>query len=252
MDDCAIVAAQRIGLRRFYAALVGAPDTRVEHGDGWQALVTPAAKAAPFFNAVVYDDGAAIAAALPTLDALYVEAGVMAWTVWVHHDDPETAAACERAGHELANSPALMGGALAELDLERRHAYALDHDPDWRTIGRLNGLGYGAHPEWMGSVIADIDEPALVRVVALVDGEPRACAAGLLHEDTCYVGLVATDPAARRRGLAGECTAAVLRAARAAGATTTTLDATTLGEPVYERMGYRTVGRTAQWERRRD
>jgi hypothetical protein len=43
----------------------------------------------------------------------------------------------------------------------------------------------------------------------------------------------------------------VLRQALEAGARTTSLEASALGEPVYVRMGYRTIGRMTMWERRR-
>ena len=118
MDDGAILAAQRVGQRRFYETMVGAPDTWIHHADGLMALVTPQVHNASFFNAVLYDDGPAVAAALPKLDALYTGAGVKAWTVWVHHDDPETATACERAGHLLSATPAVMGAELADMDLD--------------------------------------------------------------------------------------------------------------------------------------
>jgi ribosomal protein S18 acetylase RimI-like enzyme len=250
MDDAAILAAQRAGQRRFYETMIGAPDTWIERGDGFMALVTPQVIHASFFNAVLYDDAAALVAALPRLDAMYTGAGVKAWTVWVHHDDPGTARACERAGHVLDATPAVMGADLADLDLEPRHDHPLDLDPDWLTLGSLNGIAYGGHPG-MGSVVADMRTDNHVRAVALVDGEPKACAVGHLHEGSCYVAFVATDPQLRRRGLAAHCTAAVLRGAREAGATTTTLDSSKLGQPVYERMGYRSVGRLAMWERRR-
>ncbi len=250
MDDAAILAAQRVGQRRFYETMVGAPDTWVHHADGLMALVTPQVFHASFFNAVLYDDGPAVAAALPKLDAMYTGAGIKAWTVWVHHDDAETAKACERAGHVLDATPAVMGAELADLDLEPRHDYPIDDDPDWLTLGRLNGIAYGGPPT-MGTIVADMKTTDHVRAVALVDGEPRACAVGHIHAGSCYVAFVATDPKMRRRGLAAHCTAAVLRAARDAGATTTTLDASRLGEPVYERMGYRSVARLQMWERRR-
>jgi ribosomal protein S18 acetylase RimI-like enzyme len=250
MDDAAIIAAQRAGQWRFTETMVGAPKTHLHHGDGLVALVTPDVFYASFFNGVVYDDGPAVVAALGQLDAMYVEAGVKAWAIWVHHDDPDTAAACEAAGHMLDATPALMGADIADLDLTSPSDAALDHDPDWLTMGNLNALAY-AGPSGMGQVVADMTTESYVRVVATVDGMPRACAAGLLHDGNCEVVFVATDPIARRQGLARHCTAAVLRAAADAGATTTTLEASALGEPVYTRMGYRSVGRLQMWERRR-
>src|SRR5262249_4102664 len=106
MDDAAIVALQRKCQRRYYASLVGTPQTRLHQGAGGvQALITPGAPGVSFLNGVVYDDGVALVAALDELDAMYVEAGVKAWTVWAHHDDSEVGPACEARGHKLDGTP---------------------------------------------------------------------------------------------------------------------------------------------------
>jgi hypothetical protein len=42
-----------------------------------------------------------------------------------------------------------------------------------------------------------------------------------------------------------------LREARERGCTTTCLEATARGEPVYARLGYRPLGRLGMWELRR-
>jgi hypothetical protein len=41
-----------------------------------------------------------------------------------------------------------------------------------------------------------------------------------------------------------------LRDSLARGCTTTTLESTSLGRPVYERIGYRSLGTLQMWERR--
>ena len=62
--------------------------------------------------------------------------------------------------------------------------------------------------------------------------------------------LVATDPAARGQGLCGELMRTALRDAREAGAMTTSLEGSAMGEPVYAALGYETLGRLALYERR--
>jgi ribosomal protein S18 acetylase RimI-like enzyme len=252
MDDAGFVAVQRVCQRRYYASLVGTPQTRLHHGDGGvQALVTPGARYVSFLNGVLYDDAAALLAATGELDAMYVEAGVKAWTVWVHHDDDETGLALEARGHRLDGTPALMVGEIAALDLELRREVELDTVTDWVTLGDLNGVAYGGQRGVMGPLMAGVDGTDYVTAIARRDGAPLACAAGQITDGNCEILFVATDPAARRQGLAGECMVSVLRQAMDAGATTTTLEASALGEPVYLRMGYRTIGRMGTWERRR-
>jgi GNAT superfamily N-acetyltransferase len=62
--------------------------------------------------------------------------------------------------------------------------------------------------------------------------------------------LVAVVPQARGRGLAAELMRRALAQARSAGALTTSLESTALGEPVYRSLGYRALGRFGMWERR--
>ena len=87
--------------------------------------------------------------------------------------------------------------------------------------------------------------------MARAGGRPAAALSLALHDGDAYVWLVATAPEARGRGLASELLRRALRAARdEAGATTTTLEATAMGEGVYRRLGYRDLGRLGMWEHR--
>jgi ribosomal protein S18 acetylase RimI-like enzyme len=74
--------------------------------------------------------------------------------------------------------------------------------------------------------------------------------ATIQHGGDCGVYLVATAPAAQRRGLAGALMLHALADAREAGCATTTLQATRAGTPVYARLGYRDLGAIEMWERR--
>jgi len=86
--------------------------------------------------------------------------------------------------------------------------------------------------------------------VARRDDQMLACAAALVHDGNAEVVFVATLPDARRQGLAAECMRTVLRAAAMDGCTTSTLEATAAGEPVYAAMGYRSYGRYRMMEAR--
>ncbi len=252
VDDAGYVTVQRAAQRRYYASLVGTPQTRLHRADGGvQALITPGAPGVSFHNGVVYEDGPALVAALDELDALYVDAGVKAWTVWVHHDDEATGPQLQARGHKLDGTPAVMVAEIARLHLEPRRDVELRIEPDWVTIGDLNGVAYGGPRGVMGALLLGVDATDYKTAIAFRDGVPLACAAGQLTGGNCEILFVATDPGARRQGLAGECMVSVLRQALDAGAQTTTLEATALGEPVYVRMGYRTIGRMTLWERRR-
>jgi GNAT superfamily N-acetyltransferase len=93
--------------------------------------------------------------------------------------------------------------------------------------------------------------PGVFRLYATrEEGRAVAVLATIHHQGDCGVYLVATEPAAQRRGLSGALMLHALVDAREAGCETTTLQATRAGAPVYARLGYRDNGAIEMWERR--
>jgi predicted GNAT family acetyltransferase len=86
--------------------------------------------------------------------------------------------------------------------------------------------------------------------VGSVAGEPVTCLIATEIDGNCEIDGVATPPEARGSGLSGQLLAHALVDAAERGCATTTLVATTLGRPVYERLGYRRLGTLQMWERR--
>ena len=255
VDDAGVVArwhsSHRGFLRLFDGASPGA--TVVDRDDGILALRCPVRPERSLVNSAVYEDPAALEAALPELAAWYDGAGVQAWTVWVHAGDEVGAATCARAGHVLDATPQLMWAPLDAMDpgAAPPPGVALDSAPDWKTVGDVNDAAHGLPRDHLSITLHGADPGACLRTAALVGGEPVACAVVNRVGDDAHVLLVATLPAFRGRGLAAACIRAGLARARAAGATSTTLEATAAGRPVYERMGYRGLGALGMWERRR-
>lgn len=66
----------------------------------------------------------------------------------------------------------------------------------------------------------------------------------------CGVTLVGTAPGARGHGHASQLIQFALADARERGCLTTTLQATRMGEAIYERLGYRAFGAMELWEMR--
>jgi GNAT superfamily N-acetyltransferase len=252
MVEAEVLRRWRAGHRAFHRWFDGAsPGARVlEREDGIMYLVCPARPERSLVNAVLYERAAALPAALPELAREYDDARVRAWTVWVHPGDRAAAAACEGAGHVLDATPELMWAPLDALDLATE-GVDIDEDPGWATIGDLNDAAYGLPPDHLAITLHDARPTDDVRAVARIDGRPVASAAAVLTEANAEVVLVATLAHARGRGLATACIRSCLDRAQAAGATTTTLEATKLGRPVYERLGYRPLGPLQMWERRR-
>jgi GNAT superfamily N-acetyltransferase len=87
--------------------------------------------------------------------------------------------------------------------------------------------------------------------MARAGGVP-ACTLLTYEEDgECGIYLVATLPEARGGGLASALMAHALLEARERGCTTSSLQATARGRPVYKRLGYEEIGTMDMWERRR-
>lgn len=242
-------ATHRAAYRLFASGSAGGTVAQLD--GGVQAAITPALPERSLFNAVLYDEPAPLLAALGELDRRYEQAGVRAWTVWTRPGDTETAEALRAAGHAFDGEPMLMGATLDELDLEPRGGLTLGEPGDWTALARCNDDAYGLAPGTFGLALSGIGDPAARAYVALDAGEPVAACGTVQHDGDAGVLFVATVPAAQRRGLASELMRHALREARAAGAWTTTLEASAAGEPVYARMGYRALARLGMWERRR-
>jgi GNAT superfamily N-acetyltransferase len=78
------------------------------------------------------------------------------------------------------------------------------------------------------------------------EGELVAIAGCLSYGTFCWLGLVGTHPATRGQGLATRISEHMVEWSRARGCATIALDASDLGQPVYERLGFQTVGFTAE------
>jgi ribosomal protein S18 acetylase RimI-like enzyme len=249
-SDDELRARHRTSLRHFYRVLSHGSDTaRVVELDGVVACVTPVVPERSFPNAVVYDHAGALGAALPALTRLYEDAGVRAWTVWVPEADTAAARVLEDAGHVLDANPMEMGAALDELDLEPRRELDLEPTPDAAMVGALNDAAYGLE-DCFALAFARLPAGEAHLYVAREDGEAVASMGAMDLGGDCEIAMAATLPAARGRGLCGELMRLALREARERGCETTTLEATKAGEPIYSRIGYRSLGALQMWERR--
>jgi GNAT superfamily N-acetyltransferase len=92
-----------------------------------------------------------------------------------------------------------------------------------------------------------LDPDRLVNVLATLDGEPVACGSLWITGETAGVYNIAVLDRARERGVGYAVTSALLDEARARGCTESVLQATRLGRPVYERLGYVEVCRVPQY-----
>lgn len=253
MDDAELARRQLASQRAGMAALAEhSPGGFVaELAGGVSACVSPARPDRSVVNSVVYEEAGPLIEAIPALAVTYEDAGVSAWTVWVRPGHEEVAAALKHAGHLLDATPRLMAAPLAEMDLDPRAELDLDPDPSVLDLAHLNDAAYGIPAE--GSFDTVLREPVdqgWHKYIARSDGRPAAGLFTRIHDADCWIGLVATVPEARGRGLASELLRRALREAREAGASTTSLESTKLGRGVYAGIGYRDIDEIQMWERR--
>ena len=200
---------------------------RTVERDGYIATITPATPDRSLVNDVVYWDPAAL--------------GQQVGGIAIGVRDPD------RPGTDA--DPEAMIVELGEIQRPPEPpGFSRDVDP--LTVVRINDAAYGL-PDSFQIALADMElRDGLYVYGAGEDGRVSSCLFAFDHEDDCSVWLVATLPHARGRGLAAALMAHALADAAERGRTTSTLQATDLGRPVYERLGYRSLGEIELWESR--
>ena len=173
------------------------------------------------------------------------------WAWWVGPDsDPGTAEALlDNGAEELGQLP------IMAVDLR---AFAELPAPGELTIRRVTTPAeireyVEACAEPLG-IPADAVEDVVKREIAYAPGEGRlirlaatvgdrvvGTTAVLLGAEVAGIYWVATEAAYRQRGIATALTTETLRLAREAGLSIATLQASSMGEPVYRRIGFETV-----------
>jgi GNAT superfamily N-acetyltransferase len=228
-------------------------ESRVHERDGVVAQVSPAVRDASLFNSVTYRDADALAAAMPELYSVYDEAGVRAWTVWVHESDAAASTLLGDAGHVRDASPEGMGCALDDLippggmrELDYTSTPAVE---DLQVV-LAEGYGFPLAVSERASTAVPSGTDTIVGV-ANFDGRAACTVQVTVAGQDAGVYAVATIPQARGRGLARCLQYALLQRTREMGARTTTLQASALGRPVYAALGYESFGPMHMWERRK-
>jgi ribosomal protein S18 acetylase RimI-like enzyme len=237
---------------RQWLRMVGraSPGARVVERDGVTAAVVPAAPERAVVNSVVYDDSVGLAAAYDEVAAAYAEIGAV-WTVWVPSTDEGARAALHRVGHALDAAPAVM--AVDLRNIERPPPGALEDwtaNGDVRQVGPLNDRAYTFGTDSFTRALASLPPDGLRVYVARLDGRPAGCMTVVDHDRNADIEMVAVAPEARGHGIAGNLLGHALADAAERGLETSTLVATKLGRPVYDRLGYRQFGTLQMWERR--
>ena len=143
-----------------------------------------------------------------------------------------------------------MGAALTDLRIDLTTANP-SPNADLRVVGHVNDLAYGNVDSRLERTLSTLEEGTLRGYKADLNGAPAAVALALHHGGDCGVSFVATIPKARRQGLATQVMRSALADAQRFELGTITLQATELGERLYQQLGLRRLCPMELWERRR-
>jgi GNAT superfamily N-acetyltransferase len=249
MDEASLARRLWDGFARLQTLLGGhAGPGAVLERDGLVASLVPSAPESPTLNAAVAIEPDAGPVHLEELADRYATANVRRWGIWVDGGAKSAAKAFSSAGMVVTTASPGMGARIDELawdDTNQAPQYT-----DLATVGRINDLAYGNYDGRLERTLQPLPNGILHAYRADLDGKPAAVAIALHHGEDCGVSFVATIPQARRRGLATKVMRQALTEAQQQGCTTSTLQATDLGERLYERLGYRRLCVMQLWERR--
>jgi GNAT superfamily N-acetyltransferase len=249
MDDSTLRERLWQGFARLQTLLGGeAAGGVVVEEHGVVASFVPAAPDSPTLNAaiVVADE-----LDLELLDAMrmrWEQLGVRRWGIWTDGAKYRVTDTLRTARMRVTSS---SPGMSAEIELLSLNGRAPARATDLATVGHVNDLAYGNPDARLERTLSPLPPGLLRAYAAELQGHAASVALALHHEQDCGISFVATAPHARRQGLASDVMQRVALDAREAGLTSTTLQATNLGERLYLALGYRKVSDMQLWERRR-
>ncbi len=183
------------------------------------------------------------------------------YTVWVREIDgvdDDLAKAAEHAGLlAVLDEPQMicttrLGPSLLPDGVELRWVTTA---AEMHQFAAVNGQAYATYGMPEATVAEMLLDPVAFTaegvhsVLAYRDGEPVASAQLVMSGEVGGVYWVATVDSARRIGLGEAVTRAVTDRGFDLGASSIGLQASPMGEPIYQRLGYQTIYRYTGWVR---
>jgi hypothetical protein len=174
--------------------------------------------------------------------------------------DDDLRAACVAAGLEPFGEPVPQMLVLAPLPghdpVDGVSIHWVDDVAGLSDFVAVNAEAYATYgmpaevlPELFDEAMAVVDDPAAHVVVARREGVAVATAMLFESDGVASLQWVGTVPAARASGLGALVTTATTNLAFARGASSCTLQASPMGEPVYRKLGYETIYRYSEYVR---
>jgi ribosomal protein S18 acetylase RimI-like enzyme len=180
------------------------------------------------------------------------------FSIWVRggqEEDRDLLAAAEAAGFQLVyEMPEMtLGGKLEAPELppgaELRKLTAIEQADDFWRVAIASYSSIGFPPEVFagytnhGGLLAE----NVVAFLALFDGEPVGIAMTMVSHDVAGIYWVGSLEQARGKGIGRAVTVAATNAGFDLGADVASLQASPMGKPIYEAMGYETAFEYQMW-----
>ena len=217
--------------------------TPLEH-DAFVASAVPKIPSS-LINAACPQDDAPLKPHLDEIAGFYEH--TRKWGAWIDPENTGDAEALTERGLVLDSRPVLMA---APLD-----AVAVPNDrPVERAtmaeVGAVNDRAYGSPAGVIASALGEMPATEIRGYGIRVDGELASVASIIDVGDDAFVTMVATLPHRRGNHLASSLLAHALHEAKQREKTTTSLQASKLGQSIYARLGYRPLGEVHLYEKR--
>jgi GNAT superfamily N-acetyltransferase len=211
------------------------------------ALIATGLPIALFNQVLIEGEDWSPEAIIEAVGSLRRRGGPFALNLRVGPDDAAIPVAADLGLRPLSSRPWMPGMALHPLP-----ALTPAASHDIRLVTDLAGLddhiraaaiGFEMPEPMLRSIMAgSLDAGDDVTVyVAYVEGQPVGAGLGMRTGRTIGIYNIATVPSARRRGLGAAMTMRIVDDGLAAGCDVAVLQASDMGRPIYERLGFRTV-----------
>ncbi len=227
------------------------PDAEIEDKPGW--LLGAGSASHPVISNAVFrrDDGADPGELIAHAKEFFGERG-RGFSVWCRAEqteDRDLLAAAEAAGLQFAyampemtlRAPVQTPALPSDVEL-RRLATKGQAEDYWRVaIASYASLGFPPEVFAGYSDHSGLLAENVAAFLAYLDGEPVAIAMTIVSDGVAGIYWVGTLEQARGKGLGRAVTAAATNAGFELGADLASLQASPMGKPIYEAMGYETI-----------
>jgi ribosomal protein S18 acetylase RimI-like enzyme len=222
-----------------------APAARLTDNQRFVASAVPDVPSS-LINAAVPRGGAPLAPHLDEIEDFY--AGSRKWGAWLDPAATDDAEALRARGLVLDSTPVLMAAALDDIaalgDAPAAHQVTMEE------VGTVNDLAYGNPQPVITRTLNSFPADAMHAYGIRVADEIASVAMIVDTGRDAFVTMVSTLPHQRGKHLASKLLAHALHEARRRGQTTTSLQASKLGQGIYARLGYRPLGEVHLYEKR--